>query len=71
MQQNNKALSGDLLRKINADKDKAVNAWIDSGGGNEGFKAVTNIFQKGGGNTNNDPLGIRNQIGNKCLVYSN
>tara|TARA_R110001599_G_scaffold79598_2_gene215561 strand:+ start:3509 stop:5680 length:2172 start_codon:yes stop_codon:yes gene_type:complete len=56
----NKALSGDLLRKINADKDKAVNAWIDSGGGNEGFKAVTNIFQKGGGNTNNDPLGIRN-----------
>jgi hypothetical protein len=42
----NKALSGDLLKKINADKDKAVNAWIDAGGGNKGFRAVTNIFQK-------------------------
>ena len=42
-----KPLEGKLLKKINAAKDQAVNAWINAGGGDEGFKAVTKTFTKG------------------------
>lgn len=42
-----KPLEGELLEKINAARDQAVNAWIDAGGGDAGFKAVTKTFKKG------------------------
>ena len=52
----NKPLSGDLLKKINADKDRAIDAWIGAGGGSSGYSEVTKIFQKGDAG---DPAGIR------------
>ena len=51
-----KPLSGTLLKKINADKDRAIDTWIDAGGGSGGYSAVTKIFQKGDAG---DPAGIR------------
>jgi len=42
-----KPLEGKLLKKINAAKDQAVNAWINAGGGDKGFQAVTKTFAKG------------------------
>jgi len=41
--------------RINAAIEKAVQAWIDAGGGSAGFKAVSNTFPK---NTD-DPLNLR------------
>jgi len=52
----NKPLSGDLLKKINADKDRAIDTWIEAGGGSGGYSAVTKIFQ---GANAGDPAGIR------------
>jgi len=37
--------------KINAAIEKAVQAWIDAGGGSAGFTAVTKTFPKNGGKT--------------------
>jgi hypothetical protein len=48
----NKPLSGDLLKRINAAKDKAVTAWSAAGGADSGYAAVAKMFPKVGGNTN-------------------
>jgi hypothetical protein len=37
--------------RINAAIEKAVQAWIDAGGGSKGFKAVSETFPKNGGKT--------------------